>query len=305
MSELSREMQVKVRGLLVLLRPVATLSWTGGAWLLAVGLASRVLPIGLDWNRSLRVLAVAVVIQGWLSHSLNDHADWASGTDCAAEEYFSGGSGVLRRGYLRLSELTPIALGSLLLIALLVHGGSAAWTLWLFLLIGLWGAIAYSCRPWRLSYQPLVGEWLAAFPAITACGLAFYQALTGELPFTAVAAAVLHGLLCVCWLMQHHLPDWSRDLQADPPKRTTVATVVQRCGLEQARLVVVAYFLLTSLVAGLCSLQNGRFVWTAGLALWGAALAYWQRLTHKRQVAWRELQMIGITLLNAWVIGWQ
>jgi 1,4-dihydroxy-2-naphthoate octaprenyltransferase len=244
-----------------------------------------------------------VVIQGWLSHSLNDRSDWQSGTDQHANEYFSGGSGALR-GYLGLTELLIVAIASLLLVAILANGQAPAWTLWLYLAIGLWGAVAYSCRPWRLSYHPYLGEWLAAFPAITACGLASYQVLAKELVFTAAAAAVLHGLLCVCWLMQHHLPDWSRDLQASPPKLTTIATVARRSGLPQARLVIVAYFLVTVVVAGACSLVNSRFIWTALLAALGAILAYRQNVFQKRQVAWRELQMVGLTLINAWVIGW-
>lgn len=295
---------IKLKGLGILLRPVATLSWTGGAFILSAGLASRAIPLTTDWSRLLRVLLVAIVIQGWLSHSLNDRTDWQTGTDQNSNEYFSGGSGALRQGYLGFGELAVVAGASLVAVLLLVRSRAPVWALWLYLAVGLWGAVAYSCRPWRLSYYPLRGEWLAAFPAITACGLASYQVLAKDLVFTAVAAAILHGLLCVCWLMQHHLPDWSRDLQATPPKLTTVAAAAARFGLERARLVVVAYFLLTVVVALSFSLISGRFLWTALLAGLGAVLAYRQDVFHKKLVAFRELEMVGLTLLNAWVIGW-
>lgn len=299
-----RALPRRLTGLWVLLRPVATLSWTGGAFILSLGLASRGSLPPVPWARLLRVLAIAVVIQGWLSHSLNDRTDWQTGTDRGAREFFSGGSGVMRLGYFDSRELSLVAVLSLLLVGALAAARGVPWTLWLYLAVGLWGAIAYSCRPWRLSYQPLAGEWLAAFPAITVCGLATYEALVGDLAFVAVAGSVLHGLLCVCWLMQHHLPDWWRDLHATPPKRTTIASLAAHLGLQRARLLVVVYFLLTFALAVGLSLISSRFVWTAMLALSGAALAWRQDVFNQRQVAARELQMVAISLLNAVLVGW-
>jgi 1,4-dihydroxy-2-naphthoate octaprenyltransferase len=225
----------KVAGTGLLLRPLATLSWSGGALLLSSGLAIRSTSFSGSWSEPLRVLAAAVVIQGWLSHSLNDRTDWQTGTDCQANEFFSGGSGVLRLGLFSVNELSIVAITSLLLLSSIVWVPNVARNAWLFLAVGLWGAIAYSCRPWRLSYRPWLGEWLAAFPAVTACGLAAFQVLAQRLVPAAVVGAGLHGLLCVCWLMQHHLPDWWRDLQAHPPKRTTIAWLAQRFGLPRAR----------------------------------------------------------------------
>lgn len=304
MSMSERAVSRRLTGAWVLLRPIATLSWTGGAWLLSVGLAQRESLLAITWSRGFRLLVIAAIIQGWLSHSLNDRTDWRTGTDRGAREFFSGGSGVMRLGYFNSQELMRVAMLSLVLVAALAAARGVAWTLWLYLAVGLWGAIAYSCRPWRLSYQPLAGEWLAAFPAITACGLATYQALAGRLVFSAMAAAVLHGLLCVCWLMQHHLPDWWRDLQATPPKRTTIASLAGRLGLERARLLVVAYFMFTAALAFAFSLVSVRFAWTAALALCGAALAFAQDVFNQRQVAARELQMVALSLLNAVLVGW-
>jgi 1,4-dihydroxy-2-naphthoate octaprenyltransferase len=297
------EWRKRLQGLGLLLRPIPVLSWSGGACLLGIGLALRttsVVPIA----RLLRLLAIALVVQGWLAHSLNDRVDWQSGTDQTAAEILSGGSGALKRGYLRHEQLLPIAALSLLLVLALVYRQTANWLMYLYLAVGLWGAITYSHPSWRLAYKPLTGEWVAAFPAIVACTLAFYQGFAGRLDFFSIAAAMLHGLLSISWLMQHHLPDWYRDLHSSPPKRTTIAHVAAKSNLQMARLVVVGYFLLTALVASIFSLVNQRFAWTAWLALLCAALAYRQDTALRQEMARRELQMVGLTLLHAFVLGW-
>ncbi len=292
-----------LKGLLLLLRPLPVLSWSGGACLLAVGLVGRA-GVRVSFASLLRLLAVAGLIQGWLAHSLNDLVDWRSGTDVAAKEVLSGGSGALRLGYLDAEQLLPIAGLSVVLVAGLIHGQTNNYMIYVYLLVGLWGAIAYSQPPWCLAYTPLLGEWLAAFPAIVACSLAFYQGLEGRLDFFSVAAAVAHGLFCVAWLMQHHLPDWQRDLQASPPKRTTVACVAARFGVQAGRLVVVVYFLLTTFLALALSFVERRLLATALLAALGGLLAYRQNATSRRDMARRELQMVGLSLLHVWALGW-
>lgn len=292
-----------LQGLWVLLRPVPVLAWSGGACLMAVGLVWRGgSPIAMA--PLVRLILVAGLIQGWLAHSLNDLTDWQSGTDVDAQEIWSGGSGVLRIGYLGQHQLLPIAYFSVFLVLGLVFSQASNYLLYVYLLIGLWGAIAYSQWPWRLSYVPLLGEWLAAFPAIVACSLAFYQGLQDRLDFSPWAEAVLHGLLSVAWLMQHHLPDWQRDLQAKPAKRTTVAYVAARFGGQAARLVVVAYCLLALFIALNLSFSNRRFLGSALAAGCGACLAYHQNVSSRQQMARRELQILGINLLHAWALGW-
>ncbi len=292
-----------LHGLWLLLRLTPVLAWSGGAFLLAAGLAYRGCA-DITWGSALRLLLVAVIIQGWLAHSLNDRTDWLSGTDQGEARILSGGSGAVWWGYLPLPHLYPIAACSFGLVLLLTYRQTQQLSMYLYLLIGLWGAIAYSHAPWCLAYVPLVGEWGAAFPAIVACGLATYQGLRQRLDFLPVAGAILHGLFAVAWLMQHHLPDWQNDLQAKPPKRTTVACVAAQYGLQTARLVVVAYFLLTAFMAAILSFFSSRFVWTVSLALGCALLAYYQDTGNTKQMAWRELQMVGIILFHACLLGW-
>lgn len=285
------------------MRPIPVLAWTGGACILAVGLA---LGSGADLSigHLSRLLLIAILLQGWLAHSLNDRVDWVSGTDRVAANKWSGGSGALSLGYLHQWHLLPIAAGSLLLVLALAYQRATSPITYLYLAIGLWGAITYSCAPWRFAYLPLAGEWLAAFPAIVACTLAFYQALQGSAGFTPLAASCLHGLFSISWLMQHHLPDWQHDLQATPPKRTTVAYVANKHGLQIARLVVVIYFLMTAIIAFVFSIFIKCLIWAGWLAALCAVLAYRQNTDKKHEMARRELQMVGLILINAFILGW-
>ena len=211
----------KGKGLWLLLRPLPVLAWTGGAFILSVGLAYRA-GLPLLWHQLGRAFLVASIVQGWLAHSLNDRTDWVSGTDQEADQFLSGGSGVIQQGLFDLPQLLGIAAASGMLIFVLVRR-SVDLRLYFLLGVGCWGAVAYSAKPWRLAYVPLAGEWAAAFPAIVACGLALYQAAAGGITGLVLMASILHGLMAIAWLMQHHLPDWERDLQAAPPKYTTVA----------------------------------------------------------------------------------
>ncbi len=296
----------RLRGLGRLFRPIPVLSWTGGAFIIAAGLARQMGGQGTAGEGLARALLIAAVIQGWISHSLNDFTDWQSGTDREADTPLSGGTKVIAWGLLRVRDLPLIAAGSLLLLLILVlsSGSSAPDGLIACLGLGLWGAVSYSCWPLRLAYLPLLGEWLAAFPAIVACGLAFGRMMHHDYTFPVAAAAVVHGLLCVSWLMQHHLPDWQRDLAAHPPKRTTIAMVASKFNIHSARLVVVAYFLLAAIFALVCSFGYRQFAWSALLSMLGAVLAYRQDPRIISQVTLREIQMIGLTLFHALLLGW-
>jgi hypothetical protein len=66
----------------------------------------------------------------------------------------------------------------------------------------------------------------------------------------------------------------------------------------------VGYWLFTAVAAALGSLVSSRFIWTALIALGGAWLAFAQDVFDRKRVALRELQMVGLSLLNAVLVGW-
>jgi 1,4-dihydroxy-2-naphthoate polyprenyltransferase len=114
----------------------------------------------------------------------------------------------------------------------------------LFLAIGVWAALAYTCPPLRLAYRPLLGEWLAAWPAMVACTTGTSFLLTGTIPLLSWWAACIHATYSIAWLMQHHIPDISADLTANPVKNTTVAYLCEQWGWPYVTIPGAFYFLL-------------------------------------------------------------
>lgn len=234
-------------GLWRLIRPVPVTGWGVAAPL--VGLAAAIGEVGsadMDWGLLALAILVVVIIHGYLSHAINDRVDWQSGTDRYTEGVLSGGSKVLHRDLLSLGELSQIGLVALVNSAALgiyVTVKAGTWV-WLHLVIGIGAALAYSLPPLRLSYRPLLGEWLCAFPALAAASSCTYYVATGAVSGRAVLAGALHGLFCLGWLMEHHISDVPADLRATPRKVTTVAYATLRWGSRAATLVPASYFLL-------------------------------------------------------------
>jgi hypothetical protein len=81
-----------VIGLIKLFRPIPVLSFTGNLMFINIAFAYNYR--GIQWNL-LPLVAGGVLINGFLSHSLNDIYDWESGTDRLSKGILSGGSKVI------------------------------------------------------------------------------------------------------------------------------------------------------------------------------------------------------------------
>lgn len=310
-------------GLTVLVRAIPVASWIGGS--IALGLGAALGRLGSGGARpggprvhgfdvALIILA-GVSLQGLAAHAFNDREDWRSGTDQASPGRLSGGSRVVPRGLLGAAHLTWTGWGAVAICAAIAgyftwRVGGGALLLWV---IGAWAATAYSLPPLRLSYHPLAGEWLAAWPAILAGATGTFYLLTGRLSGVVFLAGALHGLFCLAWLMQHHLADIPADLAAMPPKLTTPAWLyrrgshlVQRGAREHAaalsRLPGMAYFSLAAIGSAVAAAlpQVGRAFWApAVLGTIGVFLASRSRLEDVDDLTRGELAMILLSLLEA------
>lgn len=166
-------------------------------------------------------------------------------------------------------------------------------SLLLILLLGVFSTLAYTFHPLR--YVPLLGEWLAAFPAIVACTLGTYFLLTDAWEPIVGIAAVLHSMLCVAWLVQGHLGT----LEAG--KLTTTAWVARKFGVDAARHVPAGYFLLTSFVGTMVTLKVAHvFLLTVLCSLLGAFNA-WN--TKPEQVADHQIRMLIAVVVHAIVLS--
>lgn len=233
----------RLQALGLIVRLPAVVAYSGGGLVLAVGLAGRESLTAAAWlNLTLIALAI-VLLHGITAHAINDWTDWQTGTDRMSPGLLSGGSRVIPRRLLKLTDLiriSSVAVGAVFVLAgILVY--RLGWPILLPLPVGLWSVFAYSLPPFLLAYRPLAGEWLCAFPALLAVIWGSYWSITGRLTWRLILASFIYSVMAQAWLAEHHLADIAADLLAHPPKITTPAWVTRRFGLSAARLVPALY----------------------------------------------------------------
>ncbi len=173
-------------------------------------------------------MALAALVQGWVTHAINEIYDWRSGTDQDGRpRALSGGSKVRNLGLLAERDLWIIFAASTVLVAVLAAYVTLARAAWLLLLIavGYVLGVAYTLPPVATAYRPFLGEWLGGFPGVLLAGLGAYGIQAETLSWTAVALLSAHALVCTAMLVMHHYQDAPSDAQARPPKRTTVVVL--------------------------------------------------------------------------------
>ncbi|GAB4074690.1 hypothetical protein GCM10028778_21930 [Barrientosiimonas marina] len=203
-----------------------------------------------------------VFIHGVLTHVLNDHADYLSGTDQNSPAILSGGSRLIQNNMITVSRLSRLGkqLISATLFVIIMFVLAGFYKLAILLAIGLWSAWSYSLKPLQLSYKPFIGEWLAMFPAVLMLGLGGAWIALDTIPEWALQNAVINALFCSAWVMIHHIPDHKADRAASPAKVTSVVWAVDRFGLAFARLPALIYFAMIAVCA----------FWMGSDRLWGA-----------------------------------
>src|SRR5690625_3430601 len=192
----------------------------------------------------------AVVIHGMLTHLFNDYTDFLSGTDEHSPGILSGGSRVIQKGIFkpgvvwRLGKTLAVVLLLLSIILAIMGQGKLS----ILILIGVWAAASYSLPPFRLSYRPFLGEWLSLFPSILFLGLAGPWLMLNQIPMWAVQNDVINALICMAWVMVHHIPDLEADQKAEPIKETTVVWFANKFGIKCSYYPALIYLMLAGLV---------------------------------------------------------
>lgn len=289
----------KFLGVLQLSRPIPLVVWTLGTVTLGAAAAPR-LQSGWIWPLT-AVLVGGILLQGYITHGLNDFYDWHSGTDRDNRAWLSGGSHAVQSGRLHPEDLRRIALfaiGAYLLLLTLV----TAWRGAVYALLGvpaLLAGVAYSLPPLRLGYRPLLGEWLGMFPPITAGVLAAGYAAGGVLSPRLWAAAIIYGILCNASVMQHHLADIDLDWQASPQKRTSPAFWQKVIGRPGSEVVMVYALLVFALSLFFSWTVSVRFALTAVLALIAVLISSFTKTGDLQDETRRDALLKGIALANA------
>ncbi|KAB8126158.1 prenyltransferase [Gracilibacillus oryzae] len=196
------------------------------------------------------LLAGAILIHGLLTHVLNDIADHQSGTDQYSPGILSGGSRVIQTNTMTVPRLKQI--GTLMSIFLILM--AFLFTVFGYLefailtLVGIWGAVSYSVKPFQFAYIPFIGEWFSLFPTMLAISIALPWIMLESIPVWAWQNALVNTVWCMAWVMVHHIPDRHADQRANPMKRTSVVWAVERMGSKGAKFPVLLYFMITGLL---------------------------------------------------------
>lgn len=291
----------RVLGLWKLVRIIPVICWGGGAVLLGSSVPFAYPETPFAWTSSLFALLTVLLLQGITAHALNDYADWQSGTDKTSPGILSGGSGVLKLNLLTPRQLLAFSLTGIGISFVLAYYLCRQITnvrLFLFVLVGLWAAIAYTCHPVRLSYRPLLGEWLAAWPAMVACTTGTTFLLMGTIPVISWWAGIIHATISIAWLMQHHLPDIAADLTAQPPKNTTVAYLCAHWGWCYVTIPSALYFFVVILWGFMALPFHNGFIISILTGLPGMILALTTDPRNLSDVTRKQKGMMFISCLH-------
>jgi len=238
-------MVATLRGLWLEVRVIPVLLWSFSALTIGTALAAH----GRDLEVWYYVGAVVLgaLIQGLLAHSVNEIADWRSGTDRhPSPRMISGGSKVILSGL--MGERALMATFGAAFLATTVLGltlvAARGIVVLPFGVVGVAGAILYTLPPVRAAYRPFAGEAIA-FVCLADCVLGAHLLQGPAIDSTTVAAAVAVAGYAVSMLMVHHYLDHDADAAANPPKVTSIV----RLGLVNGRRYAIAWCLVAMAAA--------------------------------------------------------
>ena len=250
-------MVATLRGLWLEVRVIPVLLWSFSALTVGTALAAH----GRDLEVWYYVGAVVLgaLIQGLLAHSVNEIADWRSGTDRhPSPRMISGGSKVILAGL--MGERALMATFGAAFLATTVLGltlvAARGIVVLPFGVVGVAGAILYTLPPVRAAYRPFAGEAIA-FICLADCVVGAYvlqggRAVDGATLATVVAVAAY----AVGMLMVHHYLDYDADRTATPPKVTSIV----RLGLAGGRRYAIGWCVLALVAAMAGSVAEPRLL---------------------------------------------
>ena len=250
-------MVATLRGLWLEVRVIPVLLWSFSALTVGTALAAH----GRDLEVWYYVGAVVLgaLIQGLLAHSVNEIADWRSGTDRhPSPRMISGGSKVILSGL--MGERALMATFGAAFLATTVLGltlvAARGIVVLPFGVVGVAGAILYTLPPVQAAYRPFAGEAIA-FICLADCVVGAHVLQGGRaVDTTTLATAVAVAAYAVGMLMVHHYLDYDADRTATPPKVTSIV----RLGLAGGRRYAIGWCVLALVAAMAGSVAEPRLL---------------------------------------------
>jgi 1,4-dihydroxy-2-naphthoate octaprenyltransferase len=301
-TEHFRSLRTRLLGWFLEFRLIPVLLWSYTS--VALGTALAVSERGtFDPWLLLVAMALAGLVQGWVTHSVNEIYDWRSGTDRDAQpRALSGGSKVQNLRLLGERDLwlifyvsTAAVVGLALYVALIR-------AVWLLALIGIGYilGVLYTMPPVATAYRPFLGEGLGGFPGVLLAGLGAYGIQALALSWTAIAALSAHALICTAMLVMHHYQDAPADARATPPKRTTVVVLGPTWSRRYATLLAVS----AALVYGLLGIRtNPAFLLGTAFSLAAAVVHARTDLGSLVSITRNELRIIQLGIAGGLAVS--
>lgn len=201
-----------LKAVLKLMRFKPVISWTVCGFMLALSVAYY--ETGMLRNLDLLVASfiAVVLIQGILSHAVNDLCDEEVDRDSDIEE--TGRTKILINGMatrLDLIVLSLVALQTAIVTALWIYSRLGCIVL-AFGFIGLYAAVGYSLSPWKLGWRPF-SEWTVVYPVITTLVIAVNYIATEQLSSLAFVVGTSHAMFNIRWFMDSRMVDIEPDYE--------------------------------------------------------------------------------------------
>ena len=203
-------------------------------------------------------MALGVLIQGLLAHTVNEIEDWRSGTDRdPSPRMLSGGSKVIVNGLLSQRALRVVFLAAFAATVVLglVMVASRGLVMLPFGLVGVAGAVTYTMPPVRAAYRPFAGEAIA-FTCMGACVIGAAVLQGPGVGVSTWLAAIAVAAYTVSMLMVHHYLDFAADSAAKPRKVTTIVWL----GLARGRHYAIGWCIAGLVAAMAASVSQPRLV---------------------------------------------
>lgn len=191
---------------LKLMRFKPVISWTVCGFMLALSVAYY--ETGMILNRDLLIASFVSVflLQGILSHAVNDLCDEEVDRDADVES--TGRTKLLINGMATRYDL--MALSSVVFIIMLLMTWWAYIRLGLpvvlFCFIGLYASIGYSVSPLKLGWRPFA-EWTIVFPVIVTLVVAVYYMATEQISSLVFVIGAVHAMFNIRWFMDSRMVD--------------------------------------------------------------------------------------------------
>lgn len=190
------------------LKPVVAWSVTS----VLLGLSVAYLETGTILNIDLMIGAIALIlmIQGFLSHAVNDLCD--EDVDRKADIKGTGRVKVLIEGTATRTELrfvAAIVVSLTIIYSVFVYTRLGAPIL-LFAAVGLYAPIAYSTSPLKFGWRPF-SEWTVVFPTVVTLIVAIDYIATEHISVIAMAVGFVNAMMSIRWFIYSRIMDIPAD----------------------------------------------------------------------------------------------